>query len=305
MRMAHVTRAICKALGLNSDFAEAIALGAKVGAAPFIHVSKNIAGEWLQKKVSDISNREAARNPSLPDIQQVQLQLFPAAGAGLPSWVSNLKSRDVLEQVVKHVPCATGEKVDAPYSSGQESYWLLCTNPYLRETSRSLYSAETMYGIWRHSRGVRPKKESFFHRWSAGSAVHQITWQHSTYESVVVQYADDITWIIENLNDANDAAILGGTKKNLFLQLKNYISADAAFELKQALVDADAGALYTYFISDFVVRAREVLSRSGTDARTGLVEGRDEAMIGPSADAEEILNQMEEYLRARGHLINR
>src|SRR5258706_5981932 len=40
MRMMQVCRAICRGLKLNEDFAEAIALGSKLGALPFIHASK-------------------------------------------------------------------------------------------------------------------------------------------------------------------------------------------------------------------------------------------------------------------------
>ena len=62
--MAHVTRTICKALRLNSDFAEAIAIGSKVGAAPFIHVTKDVGREWLQKRLKEIDNQELAKNPT-------------------------------------------------------------------------------------------------------------------------------------------------------------------------------------------------------------------------------------------------
>src|SRR5947209_3504286 len=37
MRVAHVARSLCRGLNLNADFAEAIALGMKIGAAPFVH----------------------------------------------------------------------------------------------------------------------------------------------------------------------------------------------------------------------------------------------------------------------------
>ena len=36
-------------LGLNADFAEAIALGAKVGAPPFVHASKGVLPEWMSE----------------------------------------------------------------------------------------------------------------------------------------------------------------------------------------------------------------------------------------------------------------
>ena len=50
MKMAQVSRAICRGLALNQDFAEAMALGAKVGAVPFVHASKQAVSTWADRK---------------------------------------------------------------------------------------------------------------------------------------------------------------------------------------------------------------------------------------------------------------
>jgi dGTP triphosphohydrolase len=294
MRMAHVTRAICKALRLNSDFAEAIAIGAKVGAAPFIHVTKRTASSWLQDRLRAIGKVNAANKQQKP----MQATLFPGSeGAALPAWLQTIESRDVVEQITRCVPCAVGEHVDAAYHSGAESYWLLCTNPYTRESERSLYHPETMYGVWRHTRNLRPKAASFFHKATLeNGAEHQIDWRHSTYEGAVVQFADDMTWIIENLNDANDAALLGGSKTNLYLQLLNSLT-DAPLELQQALVQSDAGGLYTYFISDFVRNSSAALSHdTSAEIRTAMRTGDKHALIGPSPVAEALLERFKAFL---------
>jgi dGTP triphosphohydrolase len=300
MRMAHVTRTICKALRLNSDFAEAIAIGSKVGAAPFIHVTKDVGSEWLQKCLKDIDKQEMAKNPTQSKTGgQVQKRLFrDAENAAVPTWLSELESNDVIDRVSRCIPCAAGEQVDAAYHSGAESYWLLCTQPYLRESQRGLYHPETMFGIWRHTRKVRPKIKSFFHNCTLeDSSQHTITWQHSTFEGIVVQFADDMTWIIENLNDAKDAALLGGSKTNLFLQLMHSLGDDAPGELRQALVDSDAGGLYTYFITDFVKSSQNVLKPDASPSiRVGLREGQREALIGPSEQADEYLDRMKDFL---------
>ncbi len=299
MRTAHVTRAICKALRLNSDFAEAIAIGSKVGAAPFIHVTKNVASDWLQQRLTEISDKQLKENPAQSKTsKEAQTELFHSAPtAAAPAWLSRLASREVVEKVSRCIPCALGEYLDAAYQSGAESYWLLCTHPYLRESARGFYHPETMYGIWRHTRNVLPKADSFFHKCRMeDNSVHSITWEHSTFEGVVVQFADDMTWIIENLNDANDAALLGGSKTNLFLQLMNSLG-DAPLELKQALVESDAGSLYTYFIADFVKSSQNVLKPdAGPELRTGLRKGQSEALIGPSQQADTYLDRMKDFL---------
>jgi hypothetical protein len=291
--MAHVTRAICKGLKLNSDFAEAIAIGSKVGAAPFIHVSKRIANEWLECQLKEINKKQLAKSAEPPrKTKQTQAPLFPAQ----PKWLTDLESPDVAERAKRCIPFAIGDNVDLAYHSGAESYWLLCTQPYLRESARALYHPETMFGIWRHSRNLRSKADSFSHKSNfANNSVHTITWEHSTFEGVVVQFADDMTWIIENLNDANDAALLGGSNSNLFLQLNNSLEG-APQELTQPLVESDAGGLYTYFISDFVKRSQGILEKGGPEIRVGLRRGENQAQIGPSVDAEMYLDKMKEFL---------
>jgi hypothetical protein len=141
------------------------------------------------------------------------------------------------------MPSAVGENVNALYQSGAESYWSLCTQPYLRESKRGNYHPETMFGIWRHSREINLGADTFTHVCEFDNGMtHRITWEHLSYEALVVQFADDMTWIIENLNDANDAALLAESKPhNLFSQLKSALD-DMTTELSQALADCDPGA---------------------------------------------------------------
>src|ERR1043165_9320864 len=106
-----------------------------------------------------------------------------------------------------------------------------------------------------------------------------------------------MTWIIENLNDAKDAALLGGSKTNLFLQLMHSLGEDAPAELRQAVVDSDAGGLYTYFITDFMKSSQNILKPDvGASIRVGLREGQREALIGPSEQADEYLDRMKDFL---------
>jgi hypothetical protein len=72
---------------------------------------------------------------------------------------------------------------------------------------------------------------------------------------------------------------------------------DAPLELMQALVESDAGGLYTYFISDFIRNSEGILNPSvGSEICSGLRAGEERAFIGPSADAEQFLDAMQKFL---------
>ena len=296
MRTAQVSRSISSALRLNADFAEAIALGSKVGAAPFIHRTKHVASDWLVRQLQDLKKRRddvASRTVSSYDL------LGLPAGIPKPDWLAKLGS-ELEESAVPYIPFALGTNVDSAYTSGAESYWLLCTDPFLRESSHGKYRPETMFGIWRHSRVYRPAKDSFFHLCpfhnavTSGTVQHTITWKHATFESVVVQFADDITWIIENLSDA---ALLEDSPSRLFRQFKNRLGETAPVGFTQPLDESDAGGLYTYFISDFIDSSRKTLTETAAaDLRLRLREGADDATIGLSHEAANMLEKMRAFL---------
>jgi len=132
-----------------------------------------------------------------------------------------------------------------------------------------------------------------------GQGHHEIKWNHCTYEAVVVQYADDITWVIENLNDANNAALLN-RRRGVYEPLQAVLGAETEIPdpLLQALARNDSGGLYTYFITDFVANSTQILERlrDGIFTRKALREGRSESLIGLSPEAEECLNKMVQFL---------
>lgn len=307
MRMAHVTRSICRALQLNSDFAEAIALGAKIGAVPFVHAAKHAVAEWVYTKILELDKEFAAHEPARDSKKTPQLRLaLPTdveEGVSLPSWIGELRSPSVFQRVQRYLPWAGGTDTNLLYTAGQESYWLLCTNPFVRHTRTNSFSPETMYGVWRHSRGVSLAQNSFFHKCPVSGAAaghHEIRWDHCTYEGIVVQFADDITWVIENLNDANDAALLN-SKNSHYNELLANLGEHVPEALLRALTGNDAGGLYTYFISDFVKHSSEILARlgDGVHERIALRKGLPEAVIGLSPEATHQLNLMEGFLRAK------
>lgn len=177
---------------------------------------------------------------------------------------------------------------------------MLATNPFTVECRPNSFCPETMFGIWRHSLGCPYGKDSFVHKFEFAETKpkhHEITWQHATYEAMAVSYADDITWSIENLNDANTAALLNG-KKSIYDQLEAELSTDIPEGLMRAVAYGDAGALYTYFISDFNDNSERILAKlkDGCKHRQALREGARGAAIGLSESACEQLDLMKGFL---------
>lgn len=307
MRMTQVVRSVCRPLRLNSDFAEALALGSKSGATPFIHSAKNAASDWLINKLEALDKQH--RKPDSPKKsarEALQLDLFQNSGTAgeiaFPSWVEHLQSDYVINSVKKYIPWARGESVDRAYSSGQESYWLLTVNPFTREARDSKFFPETMYGVWRHGIENRPRPNSFHHRVEvekSHSGYHELRWDHATYEGAVVQYADDITWTIENLNDANLVALMSG-QRNLYNQFLKTLDQDSIpGPLLRALSAADSGQLYTYFVESFIENAQRTLRNlgpEGTQKRLALREGKESSFLTLSEEVEIHLEDIKKFL---------
>jgi hypothetical protein len=123
--MSQVTRAICRALELNSDFAEALVLGSKIGAVPFVHAAKREISEFLRKRLLQIDKRniDAGKQKRLSHTQY-SLQ-FDLDSDPVPVFLRELQSHDAFERAIRYIPWAVGKNVDETYTSGQESYWLI------------------------------------------------------------------------------------------------------------------------------------------------------------------------------------
>lgn len=302
MRCAQVTRAIARGLNLNQDFAEAIALGSKVGATPFVHAAKEPTDEWLRTTIGKIDKGCADSNDS-----RGKDQLFDENnGHRPPLWIQTLASVSTFDAVMSLMPWATGEDADTAYSSGQQSYWNLCWNPLTIQPNPSQFQPETMFGVWRHSRNLAAKGTVFSHTIKPpppGDAICIKGSEHATFEALIVQYADDVTWVIENLDDANTAAMLNDKKETLYDSLEQEIGlSDLPEVLASALREKHSGGLYTYFIQDFVTHSRPKLEKledaaPGLEGRKLLGENHEQADIGLSPTAEQVLDRMIEFLK--------
>lgn len=300
MRMAQVARAIARGLDLNQDFAEAMALGAKVGAVPFIHAAKAPMTGWVKDKLKALDDSLCQAFPgSKSSKQQLELDF---KGTEVPDFVNGLKSSEVLDKIQRFMPWAAGQRDATLYSSGQESYWLLCTNPFTGGVRSEAFFPETMYGIWRHTRGSYPAKNPFFHRVKLDGAprgYNLISDRHATFEAIIVQFADDITWAIENFNDANEVALLnrqGGLYPELAKEVEDL---DPQFDV--VLSKSDSGGMYNYFIQAFITHSAAILEKGGGQAelRAHLCKGDASVKIGLSGAAETILDKLIRFLNER------
>jgi len=281
LRASHVGRSVAHRLGLNAELADAIILGSKVGGVPFVHRGKSVVKKWIVERVNEVdaqapdryaspssqlltnsagrtpSSRSRKSGPGSSDTPTL-LDLDPNTGeVVVPSWISNLESRSVREEVSRAIPWASGFAGAEAWHSGPQSYWSLTTNPYLRTSaSNNRYLSQTMYGIWRHS--LNPDHQSAYR---ASSFEHKMTLEsdgdlrviashHLTHEAVLGRYCDDITWVLENLGEASRTSALAGAPESAYRLLARQHKEDLPTQVKEALNDQDGGMLYTYFIDD-------------------------------------------------------
>lgn len=271
LRMSQISRALCGRLGLNSELAEAIALGAKVGGVPFIHVGKTAVDEWVRSHIKEIDTARRQQEGRATMRAAEQLAFFDDKGneLPLPTWVDELEDTELREDVQRYLPWAAGSTSGTAYSSGQQSYWSLSLRPFQLFPKRP-FIPQTMYGIWNHSLKTRRDTAQFAHsvKLPDGNTVLRLDASHLTHEAVTVRYADDISWVIENLNEAAKAATLVGYRSEVFNDLARQLqSSDAPTPLLTALTPTpDIGRMYTYFINDLVTTSTGLLAERGKEA---------------------------------------
>ncbi|WP_299229752.1 hypothetical protein [uncultured Psychroserpens sp.] len=305
MRMMQVTRTICRALKLNEDFAEALVLGSKLGALPFIHASKGKISEWAINKIKEIDFIEEKQ---YTNNKSKELALDDEYLPKYPQWIRQIQNQKILKQVESYIPFASGLDINNAYSSGKQGYWLLSTNPYTVESNTNSFAPELMFGIWRHSLNSPNGVDSFHHSQKISNAYsnyHNIDWSNISYESLVVRYADDITWVIENLNDSNNATLVNNPQnKGLFQELWDQGNFDNKL-LMMGLSKRDSGKLYSYFINDFINHSTSILSKNEKELKLRLKSGEDSCLIGLSSEGEETLKFFKGFLDKRVFKENR
>lgn len=294
VRAAQIADSSGRALGLNPDLISAIALGSKVGAASFIHRSKTVINIWLQKKLKDEDDRVAPgkRHTASEDPSDLRLFYGNRDELPLPGWLAGLDV-SVISKLSKYLPWAAGDTLESPYASGKESYLLLCTDPFRREALAKVFLPQTMYGVWRHSRNAGT--QAFEHKSPLFRSPQApgISERHGTHEASLVRFADDISWVIENINDANRAALDAGQGDAIYAELlKRLKSSDAPPQLRLAVAEQDPGLLYTYFILDLVDASLDRLN----DGQHEIVDPTGRLTISLSAEATRMLDALVDFL---------
>lgn len=286
-RMNQVARSISRSLKLNSDFVEAICMGTKIGASPFIHAAKEKSARFLSRTIESFQSVSCA---------QVSLNLSKTH-----RWIDGIQDANVRNSVKKYMPVSDSTPESRLYTSGSQSYWALTTDPFRRLCKPSPFTPELMFGIWQHSRNNDIEFSSFNHEVSmpqsnSDSIRHsKITSQHATFEAIIAQYADDITWAIENISDYN-RIIRQSSSNAIFHELARHLSdsigGNHVSAITKALYDEDVGGVYNYFITDFIVNSREVLSKINDEAIGKIAELNLHKSFGLSEDGEKILDSI-------------
>lgn len=291
LKTAHVARVIAPRIGLNAELTEAMVLGSKVGGVPFLHVGKKVVSSWVQEK---IENLDADRTVNPNESNSALFSIDSQTGDALfPSWLDKIQSRDLKVRVSQLLPWAVDSTAAAAYASGQQSYWSLTLNPYTLGAKTNAYMAQTMYGVWRHSLVSQTALTSEFHHKLQVSGVERsISDSDATHEAVLGRYCDDITWVLENLNEASRVAALDGAS-TAHQALGNLYGRDFDAEVLSALGISDTGALYTYFIDDLVKTTKATMQKDGDASSTAR---ETEQLVGLSNQGERTLEKMKDYL---------
>lgn len=296
MRVAQVSRAICRGLNLNQDFAEAVALGSKVGNIPFKHIANTVVAKWAEDKIHDVAK---AGQSSL---------LIGSPTVDLPVWLKACPS-DAQQLIQRSMPVARMKfHNDRSYSAGKQSYLMLMTNPYELTDTPGKWFRETAFGIWRHSLGDATTPEmilQFKYDAKVGALAHKLTWENDTYEAMVVRLADDITWVIENLQDANNARLATSLgNDDLFSDIASQFAGKIGDGFRSAISLKDTGELYNLFIRDCIEVTKPTFedkrNRDKLIQRIALTKGDSEApLVALSSIGLQTLQQLKEILKVR------
>ncbi|MBA7668898.1 Deoxyguanosinetriphosphate triphosphohydrolase-like protein [subsurface metagenome] len=253
--------------------------------------------QWAERKLKSVDKEAKIGEIEAPPLQ-----------AAYPQWLRDL-SENAQSQILKSVPVAKMYgQIDRFYSTGKQSYWVLAANPFTRHSVEGKWQKETAYGIWRHTLDVDQRIETeykFNFEISLGSVKHVMCYQNETYEAMVVRLADDITWVIENLQDANQARMIrtGDERRDLLDMVAAQPGPKWPADFLQAIARKDISELYNYFIKDCVQNTRGLFEKAGKDAlfqRIALREGNvTEAKVALSDEAFQTLNRVKAFLFAK------
>ncbi|MDD3427436.1 MAG: HD domain-containing protein [Caldisericia bacterium] len=260
LKVMQISRSIARGLKLNEDLVETIALGHDVGHPPFAHIGEEALEEWATRK---LGKKQLILGGKFPIVEDKTKKFF----------------------TIGNDP---GEKYFLHGRQGFRILTLKRNSDYLR------FSKPVMYGIWRHSvNNFEFDKDFKFNTKIEGKEISLSGSDDLTYEAQIVRYADDIAWVVSDLEEAFNNDILN--YKDISPIIRNVKDRSETFYLRlsNALTDPINGSeLLTLFISDIIENNLDKLENSNDKAPFE---------IKFSSDVENVFNCLKKYIKEKLH----
>lgn len=226
--VANIARSIAQGLRLNSDLTEAIALGHDIGHAPFGHAGERTLNRWLVDRLITPQRQGHLAFAEVPLGASEHFLLQENEAAENPKWVSHL------------------------FQHGRQSVKKL---EILEDEKPANLTRRALFGIWRHS-GTLARTDASFSYVFPDDAKRHLSHEDSSYETQVIRVADDIAWVVHDLDDALQAKII---QKPTLLERRLYPGRKDSDKLVTSVLDDHAsGPWVRKFISGVVEENREL-----------------------------------------------
>jgi dGTP triphosphohydrolase len=177
LKVAQITRSICRSLFLNEDLGEAIAFGHDVGHTPFAHEGERALNGWLKKKLEAKSGQK--------ELDEIS--------------ILNKVDREYKNSFKTYFTYSNDPNDDF-FLHGRQSVRLLT---HVRKKIPDRYfTKNTLFGIWRHSTKAAYTDKDFSYKQQIDEhTTFELGKEDASLEAQVVRFADDIAWIISDLTE--------------------------------------------------------------------------------------------------------
>jgi dGTPase len=233
LKVMQISRSIARGLKLNEDLVETIALGHDVGHAPFAHIGEDALEEWIIEKLNVKKKRQRKLSSKIPILEE------------------SIENETVRKKV--KIFFTFGNDPDEKFFlHGRQSFRILS----LKRNSDYLgFSKPVMYGIWRHSvKNFNTDKTFNFITEIDGKEITLSGKDDLTYEAQIVRYADDIAWVVSDLEEGFNNKILKNSQIMDIIKNTRDINSTLELRIKNAFseIPINGSELLTIFISDII-----------------------------------------------------
>jgi len=287
LKVAQLTRSICRSLFLNEDLGEAIAVAHDCGHTPYGHIGEDALNSWLAEKLR-------------PKHFQISLTDRTLRAGVLPE----------LQSSFNKFYTSSNDSEEPLFTHGRQSVRLLLF--VRKETPDRFFTKHTLFGVWRHSTRCCGGDDRFQYRQSIqGDVVCELDGkQHCSIEAQVVRLADDIAWIISDVSGGLRSRTL--LPKQLEKALKDCdVGQTLTVQLMSHVREDSHVGLYTLFVTDLVQETlRRLPSLSGLE---GAIE-KTKQWVSFSVEMDKVVRALKSTIREvliqarwvyRGSAINR